>query len=179
MTGVSSNASLHIFARRVDFLSLSLQIPSPQSSGMLMHHTTLMIIVKVTPAVSSLLAKVLSPAHLSNKKFLLKVPPKLNSSVSTTNWVTFFGHGISSKLRAIQSHPIFTLSLAKNGYVSSSKRTKHINAKYLYIKHHHALGELTLQYFPTEEMWADVLTKPLQGSKFRQFRSILMNCPEN
>ena len=72
-----------------------------------------------------------------------------------------------------------TLSLAKNGYVSSSKRTKHIKVKYLYIKHHHALGELTLQYFPTEEMWADVLTKPLQGSKFRKFRSILMNCPEN
>ena len=26
-------------------------------------------------------------------------------------------------------------------------------------------------------MWADVLTKPLQGHKFCLFRSILMNCP--
>ena len=26
-------------------------------------------------------------------------------------------------------------------------------------------------------MWADVLTKPLQGSKFRQMRAFLMNCP--
>jgi hypothetical protein len=35
-----------------------------------------------------------------------------------------------------------TLSLAKNGYVSSSKRTKHIKAKYLYIRHYHKSGEL-------------------------------------
>jgi hypothetical protein len=26
-------------------------------------------------------------------------------------------------------------------------------------------------------MWADVLTKPLQGSKFRQMWAFLMNCP--
>ncbi len=26
-------------------------------------------------------------------------------------------------------------------------------------------------------MWAEILTKPLQGSKFQQMRAILMNCP--
>jgi hypothetical protein len=26
-------------------------------------------------------------------------------------------------------------------------------------------------------MWADVLTKPLQGAKFRLMRAFLMNCP--
>ena len=70
-----------------------------------------------------------------------------------------------------------TLSLAKNGYVSSSKRSKHIKAKYLYIHHHHHSGELTLKYCPTDEMWADILTKPLQGTKFRIMRAFLMNCP--
>jgi hypothetical protein len=70
-----------------------------------------------------------------------------------------------------------TLSLAKNGYVSSSKRSKHIKAKYLYIRHYHNLGEITLRYCPTDVMWADVLTKPLQGSKFRTMRAFLMNCP--
>ena len=69
-----------------------------------------------------------------------------------------------------------TLSLAKNGYVSSSKRTKHIKAKYLYIRHYHKSGELTLKYCPTDNMWADVLTKPLQGSKFSKMRAFLMNC---
>jgi hypothetical protein len=70
-----------------------------------------------------------------------------------------------------------TLSLAKNGYVSSSKRTKHIKAKYFFIRHFHKTGELDLQYCPTEQMWADVLTKPLQGAKFRLMRAFLMNCP--
>jgi hypothetical protein len=70
-----------------------------------------------------------------------------------------------------------TLSLAKNGYVSSSKRTKHIKAKYFFIRHYHNAKELDLQYCPTEQMWADVLTKPLQGSKFRVMRAFLMNCP--
>jgi hypothetical protein len=72
-----------------------------------------------------------------------------------------------------------TLSLAKNGYVSSSKRTKHIKAKYFFVHHYHNTGEIDLQYCPTEQMWADVLTKPLQGAKFRLMRAFLMNCPIN
>ena len=70
-----------------------------------------------------------------------------------------------------------TLSLAKNGFVSSSKRTKHIKAKYFFVRHFHNTGELDLHYCPTELMWADVLTKPLQGAKFRLMRAFLMNCP--
>jgi len=29
---------------------------------------------------------------------------------------------------------------------------------------------------PTEQMWADVLTKPLQGMAFKRMRAELMNC---
>jgi hypothetical protein len=72
-----------------------------------------------------------------------------------------------------------TLSLAKNGYVSFSKQTKHIKAKYLYVCHFHNTGELTLQYCPTNQMWANILKKSLQGSKFRLFLAFLMNCPED
>ncbi len=66
-----------------------------------------------------------------------------------------------------------------NGYVSSSKQTKHIKAKYLYIHHYHNSAKLDLQYCPTDQMWADVLTKSLQGSKFQLFQAFLMNCPKN
>lgn len=68
------------------------------------------------------------------------------------------------------------LSLAKNGYASRSKCTKHVNAKYLYVRHYHKSGELALKYCPTDEMWADVLNKRLQGSKFSKMRAFLMNC---
>ncbi len=72
-----------------------------------------------------------------------------------------------------------TLSLAKSGYVSSSKRTKHIKAKYFFVRHFQKTGEINLQYCPTELMWSDVLTKPIQGAKFRLMRAFLMNCPLN
>ena len=70
-----------------------------------------------------------------------------------------------------------TLSLEKNGRTSSSKRTKHIKAKYFFIQHYHQTNEITIRYCPTDSMWADVLTKPLQGSKFYHMHAILMNCP--
>jgi hypothetical protein len=85
---------------------------------------------------------------------------------------TYFGRNISLKLKdTISSNIVYqdnmsTLLLAKNGYVSSSKHTKHIKAKYFFIRHYNNAQELYLRYCPTEQMWADVLTKPLQGSKF-------------
>ena len=71
------------------------------------------------------------------------------------------------------------LSLEKNGRISSSKRTKHIKAKYFLIKDYYNAGEIDVKFCPTEEMWADVLTKPLQGQKFRDMRAFLQNCATN
>ncbi len=68
------------------------------------------------------------------------------------------------------------LSLEKNGRISSSKRTKHIKAKYFLIKDYYDAGEVDLRYCPTGRMWADVLTKPLQGQMFRDMRAFLQNC---
>ena len=60
--------------------------------------------------------------------------------------------------------------------MSSSKHTKHIKAKYFLIKDYYDAGEVDLQYCPTGEMWADVLTKPLQGQLFRDMQAFLQNC---
>ena len=38
---------------------------------------------------------------------------------------------------------------------------------------------MTVEYCPTDEMWADILTKPLQGDPFQKMRSMLMNMPEH
>jgi hypothetical protein len=68
------------------------------------------------------------------------------------------------------------LSLEKNGRMSSSKCTKHIKAKYFLMKDYYNAGEIDLQYCPTGQMWADVLTKPLQGQLFSDMRAFLQNC---
>ena len=70
-----------------------------------------------------------------------------------------------------------TMRLIFNGRASSTKRTRHLNVKLFHIKDVIARGDLSVEYCPTEEMWADVLTKPLQGRAYRVMRSKLMNCP--
>jgi Reverse transcriptase (RNA-dependent DNA polymerase)/Zinc knuckle len=65
--------------------------------------------------------------------------------------------------------------LEKNGRMSSSKRTRHLNIRYFFITDRIANKELTIEYCPTEQMVADFFTKPLQGSLFRRLRDIVMN----
>jgi hypothetical protein len=58
--------------------------------------------------------------------------------------------------------------LMNNSRFLSGKRTKHIKAKFFFIKDRIDNGEIRVVHHPTEEMWADVLTKPLQGKAFRE-----------
>jgi hypothetical protein len=71
------------------------------------------------------------------------------------------------------------LSLEKNGRVSSSKRIKHIKAKYFLIKDSYGAGKIDIKFCPTDKMWADVLTKLLQGQKFRDMWVFIQNCPQD
>ena len=64
----------------------------------------------------------------------------------------------------------------KNGQFSSRKKKKHIKAKFFYIKDKVDDGNMQVIDCPTEEMWANVLTKPLQGMAFKKMRAQLMNC---
>jgi hypothetical protein len=50
-------------------------------------------------------------------------------------------------------------SRAKN----HSERTKHISVRYFFVHERVAKGEALLKYLRTQDMLADVLTKPLQG----------------
>ena len=65
--------------------------------------------------------------------------------------------------------------LEKNGRASSSKRTRHINIRYFFVKDRIDAGEVRIEYCPTQHMLADFFTKPLQGTQFRLFRDQIMN----
>ena len=115
------------------------------------------------------------PSKSSTESELIGLYDKCSDVLWTRHFLEAQGYTISSNI--VYQDNMSTLSLAKNGYVSSTKRTKHIKAKYFFVRHYHNSGDLELRYCPTEEMWADVLTKPLQGKKFRIFRAMMMNCP--
>jgi hypothetical protein len=46
--------------------------------------------------------------------------------------------------------------------------------RYFFIKDRMDVGEVEIEYLPTEDMRADILTKPLQGDLFRLMRQRLM-----
>jgi len=51
----------------------------------------------------------------------------------------------------------------------SSHRTKHIATKYHFVRDLCKVKELEVKYCPSENMIADLLTKPLEAVKTRKF----------
>ena len=68
-----------------------------------------------------------------------------------------------------------TIAMLKNGRPTSD-RTRHINIRFFFVCDRRAAGEINVEYKPTKEMLADILTKPLQGELFVQLRNELLNC---
>jgi hypothetical protein len=56
----------------------------------------------------------------------------------------------------------------------SGERTKHIAMRYFFLKDRSDSLELKMEYWPTEDMLADQLTKPLQGKQFTYLRNLLL-----
>jgi hypothetical protein len=67
-----------------------------------------------------------------------------------------------------------TMALIKNGK-SNSDRTRHIAIRFFFVTDRINSNEIKLEYMETEEMLADILTKPLQGEVFRKLRDRLLN----
>ena len=67
-----------------------------------------------------------------------------------------------------------TIAMIKNG-MSKSDRTRHMNVRYFWTKERVDSGDIEIVYTPTDDMIADILTKPLQGDKFRILRQLLLN----
>ena len=66
------------------------------------------------------------------------------------------------------------IAIAKNPVDHS--RTKHIDIRYYYIRECVQNGQIQLHYCPTNDMKADILTKPLTRQKFEYLRSEIGLC---
>jgi hypothetical protein len=53
-------------------------------------------------------------------------------------------------------------------------RTKHLNIKYHHFRDQVARGRITIQFVPTEDQIADMLTKPVSIERLVRFRKKLM-----
>jgi hypothetical protein len=91
-------------------------------------------------------------------------------------WTCYFllsqGYGIIENL-LLQDNKSSIL-LEQNGKALSSKCTKHINIRYFFITDWVNMKEISIGWCPTKKMVADFMTKPLQGSHFRNLRDYIM-----
>jgi hypothetical protein len=100
----------------------------------------------------------------------------LSDSASQIIWTRDFliGQGYKVDAATIFQDNLSTMALVKNGQ-SNSERSRHINIRYFFVKDRVDQGEVRIEYKPTGEMIADVLTKPLQGSLFARLPDLLLN----
>ena len=66
-----------------------------------------------------------------------------------------------------------TITLIKSGK-TNSERTRHIATRFFFIKDRLEKKEIRVEYAPTGNMIADILTKPLQGKLFTRMRNALL-----
>ena len=67
------------------------------------------------------------------------------------------------------------IELAENPNMMS-QRVKHIDLKYHFLRELVAEGKIRLGWIQSENQLADILTKPLQGSKFMNICQMIMQC---
>jgi len=86
-----------------------------------------------------------------------------------------------SKLKPLGSDTIIeqdntsAIQLEKNGWKSSSRRTKHIDVRYFYVTDRLKKKDISrIVYKPTGDMQSDYFTKALQGQAFHTHRKTLM-----
>jgi hypothetical protein len=63
-----------------------------------------------------------------------------------------------------------SILLEQNGKALSGKHTRHINIQYFFITDRVNMTEISIVWCPTKKIVADFMTKPLQGSQFRELR---------
>ena len=64
--------------------------------------------------------------------------------------------------------------LETNGRKSAGKRSRALNIRYFFMTDQIEKGNVQVEYCPTDKMIGDFMTKPLQGSKFREFRRAVL-----
>ena len=103
----------------------------------------------------------------------------LSDSVGQVVWVRNFviEQGYKIERAKINHDNKAAITLIENGK-SNSERSRHISIRYFFVHDRIKSGEIKLQYLNTEEMIADILTKPLQGSTFKYLRNKLLNIKE-
>ena len=92
----------------------------------------------------------------------------VDDSLGYTPWACYFmqeqGYNMDPSL--LYQDNMSAILLETNGRANSSKRTKHIKVKYIFIKDKVNRKEITIKHCLTKQMWTGINTKPKHGTVF-------------
>jgi ribosomal protein L24E len=108
----------------------------------------------------------------STEAELVALSAATNQIIWTRNFLLKQGYNIGPAI--IYQDNLSTIQLIKNGR-SNSERTRHVDIRFFFLHDRQEKGDVILKYMRSEDMIADILTKPLQGEDFHRLRTQLLN----
>lgn len=99
----------------------------------------------------------------------------LSEATQEAVWLKFFlrepGEMTTDESVKIYEDKQGSSALAKNP--EFHKRTKHIDIRYHFVRKKVEDGQVNLEYCPTQDMLADIMTKPIVAAQFNSLRTKL------
>jgi Reverse transcriptase (RNA-dependent DNA polymerase) len=133
-------------------------------------HTGSCIVIGDVGAVHCRSVKQAIVSKSSTEAELIGMSDSANQGIYMRNFL--IGQGYKMRPVTIYQDNMSCMALADRGR-SGAERTRHISIKYFWIKERMTMGLVRLEHKGTKEMYANVLTKPLQGSQFIYERECL------
>lgn len=138
-------------------------------------HTGSCIVIGESGAVHCKSAKQQIVTKSSTEAELVALSDSANQALHLRDFIMVQGHPCEPV--TIHQDNMSCMALINRGR-SAAERTRHISIKYFWLKERVDTGEATVKHLGRKDMYANMLTKPLQGAQFKEERKGVTGWPD-
>ena len=138
-------------------------------------HTDSCIVVGSRGAVHCKSAKQQIVTKSSTEAELVALSDSANQALHVRNFI--IGQGYPCGRVTIYQDNMSCMALIERGRLAA-ERTRHISIKYFWLKERVDMGETKVVHLGTKDMYANMLTKPLQGAQYKSERYGVKGWPD-
>ena len=128
-------------------------------------HTGSCIVIGDVGAVHCRSSKQLIVTKSSTEAELVGLSDSTNQAIHIRSFLISQGYAMGPII--VYQDNQSCMALVDRGRLGA-ERTRHIHIRYLWVKERVDTGEVRVEYLRSEDMYANVLTKPLQGAQFQR-----------
>jgi hypothetical protein len=141
-----------------------------QSSGK--SHTGCAIVIGDAGVIAARSSKQKIVTKSSTEAELVGLSDSVAQAIHLRNFITKQGYGEEPVV--VYQDNLSCMALIKRGG-PGSERSRHINIRHFWVAERVATGDVAIKHLGTELMFANALTKPVQGAQFERERRGLTN----